>query len=1056
MPDMTEALSKSNDPILFLNIDGNIEEANPAAEVLAGKKKKKKQQFWEYLPLEDSEQVARIFDHFLNNQLDQSDFQMNLKAGDGLLTFDCSLQKVQNGVVLHCHDVTKFVAATNELASHKDFKLIFQNARELIVLHNLDGSYKFISDSVYDLTGYEPEELLGKSPYLIIHPDDLEPIFEEPYRQKLLEEPIANEEYRIIRKDGTTTWFESYTKPLYDQEQLIGFQSSSREITERKRDEDKYRKVNEKLSQYREGLKLLSEITANADLSVSMQIQEALGVTTEFFGMNTGILSSIDNNVYKIENVYTFADLRSGEEYKLGDTYAEIVYRKNEIVAIENMAKSRFRTHPGYEIFKLESYIGIPYFVSGKLRGTIDFYSDKPRNEAFDVNELEFLKLLARWIGFILQQHEYEKNLMADKIMLQAFVSSAPAAIAMFDTDFQYLAASDKWYTDYDLEDEFIIGRSHFEVFPDNGQDWEKIFRSAIKGNVESNDEDLLEKNDGEIKWIKWEVRPWFKKLDTVGGLIMHTEDITHQKEQQLQLKIAKRKAEQASKAKEQFLSTMSHEIRTPLNAILGMTEIMLMDETDDEKLRHLKLLQFSGKNLLALINDILDFNKIEAGKLELEQIDFNLKELFERIRDSLENLASRKGLEFQLKYDDDLPLFFKGDAIRLGQVITNLANNAIKFTEEGYIAIKARHIHTMDGVCRLKVEVKDTGIGIPKTKVEKIFKSFEQASSDVSRKYGGSGLGLSITKKILQVMSTDIEVNSSEGLGSIFFFELELPLGESVESSTDHHHAAGDIREDLKLLVAEDNPGNRILIESLFKRWELNFDFAFNGREAYEKVQTKIYDIVLMDLQMPEMDGYTATKEIRKLKDPYYAKLPIVALTASVMSNVLEKTKKVGMNDYVSKPFDPTNLRNTIIKLTDRFNKQDYGGEEEKVELQEEQPVNGQHSDNGAGSNDFPYIRELVGDDNDALYEIVNTSLESVENAAEGVKEGLENSDIAKIRSELHVLRPNLHNLELGDLVDDLPKITDLTDENEKVLNQLVAEINQQLSTEKFKPFRK
>ncbi len=481
---------------------------------------------------------------------------------------------------------------------------------------------------------------------------------------------------------------------------------------------------------------------------------------------------------------------------------------------------------------------------------------------------------------------------------------------------------------------------------------------------------------------------------------------------------------------------------------------------------------QFSGKNLLALINDILDFNKIEAGKLELEEIDFNLNELLESIRASLDTLASKKGIEFQLKYDENLPKYFKGDSVRLNQVITNLSNNAIKFTDEGYVALKVRLLNQGEDSCRIKFEVKDTGIGIPQTKIEKIFRSFEQASSDTHRKYGGSGLGLSITKKILEVMGTTIHVNSSEGLGSVFSFELELPIGINTDEVPELAAGEDQFDPDLKLLVAEDNPGNRTLIESLFKRWNLSWDFAFDGKVAVEKIKSKKYHIVLMDLQMPELDGYGATREIRKMDGEYFKNIPVIALTASVMSNVLEKTKKAGMNNYISKPFDPKNLKNTVIKYT-RFFKQTYGeyintdideneisqpdaGNKEFDIILKDLPVQEEKNNSKSDKFDFPYIKELVGDDEEAISEIVVSSLESVINAKNGINEGISSNDITRVRSELHILRPNLHNIELGFLVDDLPKITELSDETKEILKNLLSGIEKEIETEKFKPFTK
>lgn len=927
-------------------------------------------------------------------------------------------------------DITELKQTQAQLSkSEEEQRTLFENSQDLIIIHGLDGTFSYVSNSVTNLLGYSQEEFIKiREPYQVIHPEDQIAVFEGKEREKLIETGFFNHEFRLKHVNGSYVWFDTYTKPAVDNKgNIVGFHSFSKDISVTKDHEEQLLKADEELNKYKEGLKLLNEITSNTALTQEQQISQALWASTEFLGMDIGVLSQIVDQDYEIKYIYgEGAGFKKGQHYDLEDTFSEIIYRKNDLIALEEISKTTYSVHACHQKFQIESYIGMPYYVSGKKRGTINFSSSTKRDLLFNDNDFEYIKLLARWIGFILQHQEYEQNLMQDKIILQAFVSNAPAAIAMFDKEMRYITASDKWYDDYGLADEYIIGRSYFELFPDIGQDWEAIFQRAMTGNIESNEQDLIEKADGTIQWIKWEVRPWYKALDTVGGLIMFTEDISQQKEQQLQLKIAKRKAEQASKAKEQFLSTMSHEIRTPLNAIIGMTEVMLMDDQEEEQRKRLDLLKFSGENLLVLINDILDFNKIEAGKLEFEIADFNLKQLLSKIRESLMSIVNKKELDFQLEYDPNLPEFVKGDSVRIAQIITNLVNNAIKFTEEGHISLKVNSLRKDEKSCSINFEVKDTGIGIPKNKLETIFQSFEQANAAITRKYGGSGLGLAITKKILVMMDSDIKVESTEGVGSIFSFAIDLPIGEMIAEPSASLQVS-DIRDDIHLLVAEDNSGNRVLIESLFGKWDISFDFAFNGKEAYEKIQSKQYDMVFMDLQMPEMDGYEATRSIRALEDRYFKEIPIVALTASVMSNVLEKTKEVGMNGYVSKPFNPVDLKNTIAEFT-------VGSKKEKVVME------------SSSSSDFPYLTSLIGDDPNTLKEIIKTTVESVQGTVNGIYEGIEKRDVGKIRSELHVLRPNLHNLELGHLTTELPKVREHTEEIELLLQKLNKAIEKEL----------
>jgi len=1045
---LSEARYKSlvenvGDIIFELNGEGKFTYINPTTIKLTGYSGKELMNM-HYLQLIDPEGLDNVTEFYkkqIKSKTPTSYYELVIcpKKGKNKINVGLRLEFVfEEDLVVRTYaiarDITELIRARKELAeSEEKYRLISESARDLISLHKPDGEYTYASPSSFELLGYKPNELIGNSVFNYFHPDDLKAMKANSFKDLVGNKGKSNIEYRIARKDGEYVWFESYNRPIRDKTgNVIAYQSSTRDISKRKAHELKLQKTDVKLGLYKEGLKTLNEITSNIELTSDQQLSQALWLSTEFLGLDCGIITEVVNNDYKVlkmygEDIY----LKSGFVSPFDQTFCQIAYAKEAVLSIEQVSKTTYKVHPCYENRKIECYIGIPYYVSGQKRGTIHFSSIKPRAEEFDLNEQEFVKLLAQWIGFILQHQEYEKKLMADKMILQAFVMAAPAAIAMFDKDLRYITASDKWYSEYDLEDEYIIGRSYFEVFPEIGQEWEEIFQRALSGNTESNDQDLFERANGEIKWIKWEVKPWYSKLDTIGGLIMHTEDISQQKEQQLQLKIAKRKAEQASKAKEQFLSTMSHEIRTPLNAIIGMTDLMLMEDQDDEQLKRLKLLKFSGENLLVLINDILDFNKIEAGKLEFEIADFNLRSLLERSQGSMQNITDRKGIELHLNFDENIPKYVKGDVVRLGQVITNLVNNAIKFTEKGYVSLKVRLVHKDDHHCTIKFEIKDTGIGIPDRKLKTIFESFEQGGADITRKYGGSGLGLAITKKLLTLMNSGIQVHSTEGLGSVFFFELTLPIGEKPAETEKIIDA--ELRSNLKLLVAEDNPGNRVLIESLFKKWNIGLDFAFDGTDAVRLIQSQKYDMVFMDLQMPEMDGYEATETIRAMEGEYYKKIAIVALTASVMSNVLEKTKQVGMNNYVSKPFNPNQLRQIIAKYTN--------GHFEPVSAAK--PIH-----------DFPYLVELIGDDHDAITAIIQTTIKSISHATEGLREGLDQRSLDRVRKEMHVLRPNLHNLELGYLVVNFAHINDLEENTISALEELLLQIDLAINSARLQSY--
>ncbi|TFF36718.1 ATP-binding protein [Mucilaginibacter psychrotolerans] len=386
-------------------------------------------------------------------------------------------------------------------------------------------------------------------------------------------------------------------------------------------------------------------------------------------------------------------------------------------------------------------------------------------------------------------------------------------------------------------------------------------------------------------------------------------------KELETQLIISKDIAEKAALTKAQFLSTMSHEIRTPMNAVIGFTHLLLQLQPRADQMEYLNLLKFSAENLLVLINDILDFSKIEAGKVEFEEADFSIKDLVSNIRLALLQKALEKNILIKLLIDQELPNAIKGDPVRLGQILTNLISNAVKFTKEGKVTITAFLNKRNDEHTVIDFEIMDTGIGIPPEKIDNIFDSFTQASSDTTRKFGGTGLGLTITKKLLELMGSEIKVTSTVGRGSTFFFSIKMKNSDKEFALNPVKESGFEVKslKGVKLLIAEDNQINVILAKQYMKLWDVDCDVAENGEIALTLVQTNAYDMVLMDLQMPEMDGYQTTIAIRNLPDERYKNLPIIALTASAMLDIKDQAFIVGMNDYISKPFNPDDLHRKI-----------------------------------------------------------------------------------------------------------------------------------------------
>ena len=378
--------------------------------------------------------------------------------------------------------------------------------------------------------------------------------------------------------------------------------------------------------------------------------------------------------------------------------------------------------------------------------------------------------------------------------------------------------------------------------------------------------------------------------------------EISRRREAEKLLILAKEEAEQASHAKTDFLSIMSHEIRTPLNAVIGMGHLLLKNDPRPDQVKNLKVLKTSSDNLLVLINDILDFNKIEAGKLDLENAPFSLKKLVCDIVSANTNNSNERENRLTASVDEHVPELLFGDALRIGQVLNNLVSNAVKFTHKGVIDVSVKLKELKEKSAVLVLAIQDTGVGIPKDKIESIFMPFTQASTSITRQYGGTGLGLAITKKILNLHHSDIEVESEPGKGSKFFFTIELEIVEGNANDLNGDETLDFDLHEKRILLVEDTLFNIVYATQLLEGWNIIVDVAENGELAVEKIKETPYDLVLMDLQMPVMDGYTATRKIREF-DP---NTPIVALTASATSNVREQVMKAGMQDYVTKPFNP------------------------------------------------------------------------------------------------------------------------------------------------------
>jgi len=510
------------------------------------------------------------------------------------------------------------------------------------------------------------------------------------------------------------------------------------------------------------------------------------------------------------------------------------------------------------------------------------------------------------------EQKKAELEALSAQAVLAAFVQHAPAAVAMLDNSMNYVAVSNRWLEDYLLQDKNIIGQSYYRFF-----DLDKVsmdrHQRVLKGAVERMSEELFRPPGAtEDQFVSWEMRPWYHFNGAIGGLMIFTQNITALIKQREELQIAKVQAEEASVAKSEFLANMSHEIRTPLNGVIGFTDLVLKTKLNDTQRQYLSIVNQSANALLAIISDILDFSKIEAGKLELDVEQCDLYELSGQVTDVITYQVQSRGLEMLLNIPPDMPRFIWADEVRLKQILINLLSNAAKFTHEGEIELRVNVLGEQEGKTIIRFGVKDTGIGIPLNKQQKIFEAFAQEDGSTTKKYGGTGLGLTISNKLLNLMGSQLKLESSPGEGSYFYFDVALKTeqGEPI--------AWQNINEVKNVLIVDDNDNNRLILKQLLLLKNIQSEQAKSGEEALQMLgEGRKYDVVLMDYHMPHMDGLETVKLMRQKYLTDAAEQPIILLySSSDDEKVIKACNDLKIKYRLVKPVKMQDIFNILSKL--------------------------------------------------------------------------------------------------------------------------------------------
>lgn len=584
---------------------------------------------------------------------------------------------------------------------------------------------------------------------------------------------------------------------------------------------------------------------------------------------------------------------------------------------------------------------------------------------------------------------------------------------------------------------EKLIGTDFFDYFTEPQQARE-VYQAVFAKESVSDLLLTLRHKDGKLTDVSFNGSIYKDNAGKVLGIVIVARDIADQKKIETELREAKvfaelatktaeevkqkaeestkvaveatRIAEDVVKAKQQFLSNMSHEIRTPMNAIIGFTKVLLKTELSDKQKEYLTAIKISGEALTVVVNDILDLAKVDSGKMTFEQIPFKIETSISAMLHLFETKIKEKNLELIKIYDKNIPDVLIGDPVRLHQIILNLFSNAVKFTSQGTITVGVKVLNDEEEHVTIEFAISDTGIGIPEENIETIFEVFQQASSGTARLYGGTGLGLAIVKQLVESQGGTINVKSKLDEGTTFSFVLSFQ--KTTETVLEHQ---GEIEFDpniknIKVLVVEDIALNRLLMNTILDEFGFEHDVASNGKIAIEKLQHNTYDIILMDLQMPEMNGFEATEYIRNIMN---SKIPIVALTADVTTVDLAKCRSVGMNDYLSKPVDDRLLYSKIVEFVKKpiLEKNKKGAENLYNQSENLKFV------------DLSNLSRRTKSNPKLMMEMITLYLTQTPSLIAAMKQGLQDKDYSALQSAVHKMVPSFSIMGISKDFENIAK---------------------------------
>lgn len=872
-------------------------------------------------------------------------------------------------------------ARTSAQNSEKKFKALLEASPAAIMIFQ-DFKLKFVNTAMQMLTGFSQEELLRMEIWQLIHNQSLKELNNE--RVNLQGNGVnLRSEFLIVTRSRQKRWVDFSTRSI-ELDGQPAVLATAVDITDKKifeqkliEAEERYALIvlasNDGISDY--------DILAN-ELYLSAQWKEMLGYRD----------SEMDNSLEQWMQLVHPED--QGKMTKL----------------FENLHKGNF---PGYHTeYRMRCQDQSYKWVHASFAVVFDTTNRAIRvlGTHADISERKKTEEMLR-------ESEYRyKSLFSRNFAVMLIIDPEQALIQ----DANQAACE---YYGYDMQVLLGMPVSRIQMFDQAEYEQERANALREKRNYLYFRHRLA---NGEIR----DVEVYTSQIEINGRTLEHAiiYDITERKKVERELQSAKEAAEEAYQVKSFFISNVSHEIRTPLNAIIGLTDLLMEDEeTASRQLENLKSIKFSSDHLLNIINDVLDFSKLEAGRVQLEHIDFDVYNLIRESVKTLSYKAREKGIDVKIDIDSRIPKIIQGDPGRLRQILLNLLGNAVKFTHEGHIDVKVQLLELNSREVAINFSVSDTGVGIAEHKLGHIFESFSQADSDTTRKYGGTGLGLSISKKLVELQNGHLGVKSIEGVGSTFWFELQYTVSQKTFlPEVGKLGARLKNLQGIKILLVEDDKMNQFVMAQIMKKWMADIDIADNGMQAVQLLEKNLYDLVLMDLHMPELNGYEATKIIRnrlsKVKDP---SVPIIALTADVSVETREKVKNAGMNDFISKPSEQNHLFEKIVQ---------YASPAQKISLRRKSTTALLAPENQ--KKNIIRVKKALSDifdtDLHGTLALIENFLKDIPVTIEGIRRAHKAHDHDTFSQLIHKIKPGFSYLGFGEVAETITQMQQLAREED------------------------